>query len=78
MKKLFIIILIFISVELYSQDSAKFVIDTFRVESGILISKEGIGFIPFQNISGEQLKYIQELILYFETGNRLKKWIQTK
>lgn len=55
-----------------------YVVDTFKVESGILIAKDGTGFIPFRNITVDQLKYVFELIAYFEQGNKLKKLLEKK
>lgn len=62
------------------KDSTKsyYVVDTFKVESGMLIAKDGTGFIPFKAITFEQLRYVFELIAYFETGNKLKKELEKK
>lgn len=57
---------------------AVYVVDTFRVDAGILIAKDGTGFIPFRNITADQLQYVMELIAYFEKGNLLKKLLQNK
>jgi len=61
-------------------DSLKsvYIIDTFKVQNGVLIAKDGTGFVPFRNITTDQLQYVFELIAYFEHGNKLKKLLDKK
>ena len=62
------------------KDSSKsvYIVDTFKVEAGILIAKDGTGLVPFRNISYDQLQYVFELIAYFEAGNKLRKQLEKK
>lgn len=62
------------------KDTSKtfYIVDTFKVEAGILVAKDGTGFVPFRSITVDQLKYVFELIAYFEQGNKLKQQLEKK
>lgn len=84
MKRIMVYIIILLTSAICSgqpvKDSLKsvYIVDTFKVEAGILVAKDGTGFIPFRTITLDQLKYVFELIAYFEQGNKLKQQLEKK
>lgn len=53
---------------------------TFQVKSGYLLSPaesyfNRAGLLLIQNVSKDEFDFLIEAIKYFETGNKLKKWL---